>query len=420
MAVKIISNNDTTIKIEIDISISKSMLKTEDNILNALNECGNIATVEALAKFDTDGTPIKIGKDRYTSKGQVRKKYQTPYGEVNVERHVYQNSRGGKVFCPLERDARTIKGTTPRFAKQIASKYSDLGSSRVQKDLSGNHNRNISREYIRKISESVGSLVEKKSVKWNYCPPIDSKHVNSIGVSLDGTCMYLSNDGWRLAMVGAIALYDNEGERLHTQYIAAPPEYGKTGFLEAFTLDIEKTTKLYPSAIRAGIADGAADNWVFLEKHTSFQILDFFHASEYLNGVAKVVFRKKEKQKSWFSKACHTLKHEKGGAAGLLGEMQIHQEKKYSKKNKETIKSAITYFRNHIHQMDYSEYAKQNLPIGSGVIEAACKVIVKQRMCNSGMKWNSNGAKSVLNLRCVNYSGNQWGQLWNKIDRYGV
>ena len=420
MAAKIIFKNDKTMKIEIEIPFAKSMLKTEDNILDAVNECGNIATAEALSKFDTDGTPIQVGKDKYTSKGQVGKKYQTSYGEVNIERHVYQNTRGGKVFCPLERDARTIKGTTSRFAKQIASKYSDLGSSRVQKDLSDNHNRDISREYIRNISEAVGSLVEKKSVKWNYCPPVDAKHVNSIGISLDGTCMYLSNDGWRLAMVGTIALYDRDGERLHTQYVAAPPEYGKTSFHDAFAHDIEKTTKLYPGAIRAGIADGATDNWSFLEKHTSSQILDFFHASEYLNGAAKVVFRKKEKQRSWFKKACHTLKHEKGGAVGLLEEMQTHQEKKYSKKNKETLKSAITYFNNHVHQMDYSEYVKQNLPIGSGVIEAACKVIVKQRMCNSGMKWKNAGAKSVLNLRCVNYSGNQWEQLWNKIDRYGV
>jgi hypothetical protein len=36
--------------------------------------------------------------------------------------------------------------------------------------------------------------------------------------------------GYRQAMVSTIALYDNEGERLHTLYVAAAPEYGKAGF----------------------------------------------------------------------------------------------------------------------------------------------------------------------------------------------
>ncbi len=40
-------------------------------------------------------------------------------------------------------------------------------------------------------------------------------------------------------------------------------------------------------------------------------------------------------------------------------------------------------------------------PIGSGVTEAACKVIVKQRLCCSGMKWKESGAAAVLSLRCL-------------------
>jgi hypothetical protein len=42
-----------------------------------------------------------------------------------------------------------------------------------------------------------------------------------------------------------------------------------------------------------------------------------------------------------------------------------------------------------------------NEPIGSGVTEAACKVIVKQRLCGSGMKWTEDGASVVLSLRAL-------------------
>ena len=70
--------------------------------------------------------------------------------------------------------------------------------------------------------------------------------------------------------------------------------------------------------------------------------------------------------------------------------------------------------------MSYSEYKNLNYPIGSGVTEAACKVIVKQRLGNSGMKWKHNGAQNVLALRAMNYSDDRWIQMWEKIDRYGI
>ena len=57
-----------------------------------------------IKQFDTDGCPIKIGNEKFTSKGQEPKTYQTPYGEVNLERHVYQSSQGGQTYCPLEVD----------------------------------------------------------------------------------------------------------------------------------------------------------------------------------------------------------------------------------------------------------------------------------------------------------------------------
>ena len=63
---------------------------------------------------------------------------------------------------------------------------------------------------------------------------------------------------------------------------------------------------------------------------------------------------------------------------------------------------------------------EKNYPIGSGVIEAACKMIIKQRLCNSGMKWKEDGAKAVLCLRCVNKSDGKWAQIWDKFNRYGV
>jgi prenyltransferase beta subunit len=84
---------------------------------------------------------------------------------------------------------------------------------------------------------------------------------------------------------------------------------------------------------------------------------------------------------------CHKLKHDSGFAKVLLAEMEIIQPKRVSKSVLEGFHDAITYFRNHHHQMHYVEAIAANLPIGSGITEAACKVIIKARLCCSGMKW---------------------------------
>jgi len=77
------------------------------------------------------------------------------------------------------------------------------------------------------------------------------------------------------------------------------------------------------------------------------------------------------------------------------------------------------YFKNNSHRTDYAAYAAENLPVGSGATEAACKVIVKKRLCGAGMKWKEKGPSAVLTLRCFNYTDGRWEQFRNKIDRYG-
>jgi hypothetical protein len=68
--------------------------------------------------------------------------------------------------------------------------------------------------------------------------------------------------------------------------------------------------------------------------------------------------------------------------------------------------------------MDCAGLVRSHVPIGSGVTESASKVLVKQRLCVSGMKWKAPGA-AVLSLRCLTYTTDRWTQFWKKIDRYG-
>ena len=153
--VKVIEKTNKGISIQVNIKFGKSMLETENKILECLNEAGQIATGEALVQFDADGIPVKIGDQIFYSKGEFEKNYQTPYGETRVLRHVYQSKSGGKIFCPLNHDARLVITSTPRFAKMISSKYSFGSTESVKKDLNDNHGRSVNRKTLQTIVETV-------------------------------------------------------------------------------------------------------------------------------------------------------------------------------------------------------------------------------------------------------------------------
>ena len=80
---------------------------------------------------------------------------------------------------------------------------------------------------------------------------------------------------------------------------------------------------------------------------------------------------------------------------------------------------AISYIGNHLPRMDYHLHGLLGLPIGSGVTEAACKSVVKERLCGSGMKWGSQGAADVLELRAMVKSKGRWEEFWSKAARFG-
>jgi len=421
MGAQLLRIEGSHVKIEVTIDLSRSMLTSEENIQQTLNEAGCIATEAALKYLDTDGSAIQMAGEVMRTKGEQPKAYQTPYGEVVVERHVYQRSGGGKTYCPLEREARIIITSTPLFAKQVSSKLAYGSAREVQRDLAENHRRPVAVSYIQRVSEAVASIIEAKEESWNYVPPQLEAEIASVAIGLDGTCMLLCQSGWREAMVGTISLYDALGERQHTIYLGATPEYGKASFLERLEREIARTKARYPQATYIGIADGAAANWQFLQRHTTEQVLDFYHASGYLGAVAVALYPKDlPQQQQWLDEKCHQLKHDCGSALQLYQQMrELSQSQTYPQTIQENLAAAVTYFQNHLHQMDYAFYRSQHYPIGSGVTEAACKTVIKQRLCCSGMRWKQAGAAVILSLRTLVLTSTRWNQFWDKLNQYG-
>src|SRR5437588_7180927 len=113
----------TSFTLQVEVPYNDSMLGFEETLQERLNEAGVVATAEGLKQFDTDGAPITVGATKLTSKGQVEKDYQTPYGVATVARHVYQSNQGGATFCPVDRAARIGLSSTLRSAPVLSHEY---------------------------------------------------------------------------------------------------------------------------------------------------------------------------------------------------------------------------------------------------------------------------------------------------------
>jgi hypothetical protein len=422
---QVLRRSGDEVTVEVTVRLSGSLLEMERAIQEASNAVGRCVTEEALKRFDTDGSPLRVGAIKLTARGRDPKEYQTPYGAVEVERYVYQSSRGGRVYCPLEHQARIVRGATPLFASQISHKYAQLNVRAVQTDLEQNHGRKVAASYIQNVAEWVGDIATAKEEDWEYEMPALASAIDTVVVSLDGVMVPMAeSSGYREAMVGTLSFYDPAGERQHSIYLAAAPEYGKSEFKQRMEREIARAKQHFPDAHYLGIADGAASNWRFLEHHTDRQLIDFFHATEYVGKIAQGLYPQRnaeDKRARWQREHCKRLKSDPDALDLLIGEAaRLSHRRTLSQKIHEGVMSAWTYFTNHRHQMDYPGFIAEGLPIGSGVTEAACKSLVKQRLCASGMRWKDKGARVVLSLRALTNTAGRWAQFWQKIDQFGA
>jgi hypothetical protein len=423
MPATLIEQNSNKITVQFTVELTGQMLTDEQALQQSLNEAGQAAMSPILKQFDTNGEPIRVNGVKHTVKSYAPQDYETPYGPVPLERYTYQTSKGGRTYVPLENEARMILNSTPRYSQMVSGKYARFGADAICEDLLECNGRKISRNYAKKLSDFVGTVAQCHEIDWEYDLPEFDRPVASVGIGLDGTCMLMHNDGWREAMSGSLAFYDHQGERLHTIYCAATPEYGKEKFKDKFSREIERVQENLPEALYVGVADGAKDNWVFLKPYTQRRILDFYHAREYISKAGTAIFgRDKNSRHQWINDWSHRLKHKQGTVGRLLKELEFqraHLDKKNFIERDEEIRQAIVYYTNNKGRMSYTSHLKFNLPIGSGVTEAACKTVVKQRMCISGSRWKDEGASCVLALRTLRLTRGRWQQFWSYIMRHG-
>lgn len=359
----------------------------------------------------------------------------TPYGQVNIHRHVYQSSNGGKTYCPLDRKAGLVGKCSPRMAKLLTSDYCEGSATSAVSSFAEHHHVTVSRSLIRRTSLLVSEHVKEIEDRWTYALPeeLDLSEVASMSISRDGVMVHLLDGkeskpkrkaGYREAMCGVICLYDQHKRLLHTIYQGVGPQKGRVAFTQIFGQEIERLTKQLDQAgvkpTRVGVADGDPANWDQLTPITDYQVTDYYHVSDHVCELATVIPFSKTKRAAWIKKQKGTLLDESDGANLVVKEAKRVAALVKTQKRKKIADEQVTYLTNQQHRMNYCEMRKAKLPIGSGTVEAACKTLVKQRLGGSGMRWLNCHSDDMIVVRALKLTPGRYEQYWKKRMRYAA
>ena len=152
------------------------------------------------------------------------------------------------------------------------------------------------------------------------------------------------------------------------------------------------------------------------EKLEWIRVVDYYHASERLWTMAKLLFGEGQRVTAWVRKMQKWLLKPGGVNRVLHSAATLREQQKLCAEKVAEFRTAYNYVRDRMKYMRYAEYRKVGIPLGSGVTEAGCKTVYTQRLKLSGMRWKKAGAKTILNLRVLQVSG-VWDQAYQRVLR---
>lgn len=390
------------------------------------------AVGEELERFDVDLPAVEIEGVGHRQVLRCEQTYMTAAGPTQVMRSLYR-ATGERTVCPMELRAGIVEGYwTPRAAQQAAWVVAHLVPQEGEELFARMGGMNPSKSSLDRLPKQLSAHWERDRENIEEAlRKIESVPVaaSSVAISLDGVMAPMKDGerakkrarnaeagkrtrgpaGYQEVGCGTLSLFDREGDRLKTVRFARMPEGGKAALKDMLTKELEAVLAERPELTVVKLADGAKDNWTYLSMGLGIQIVDFFHAAEQLHSALVAAYGEADSEgRARFEKLRHTLRHDKRGAAKVIRAL-IHLRDRFPRRKK--IADVLGYFRENRHRMSYALVAAQGLPIGSGVVEAACKTLVAQRMKRSGMRWRHDGGQAILTLRGLIQSG-RFDEAW--------
>ena len=429
-----------------------TMFSFETRIAERVRELARQLVENVLNLMETDD-PAKMPHDLEHQGGGYRRLNQktrnahvaTLFGTIALWRYPYRYwHRDVAEACifPLEIALGLLHGTTPALAEAVGRYMAQAGATQqaVLDRLRSQHGVFWGAQRLRDVTDKLSLAFEDVTQECQVLRLLELLERAEQSRGPRRPVLSVGRDGVTLreyrfrffehATVATVTVYDRTGQRLGTVYLAFAPELGQSQMTAQLTALIQEVLRRWerPLPRLTYVTDAGENETQYYrrvlgnmahprtgEKLPWIRIVDYYHAAQRIWTMAEALFGKDDRAgRTWARRMCRMLKKSGGPFRVLHSAAALRKRRKLSAPRAAEFRKAYQYIRRRTKLMQYHEYKRLNLPIGSGVTEAACKTVVSQRLKLSGMRWMKHGAQTILNLRIVLLSG-IWQPLYRKV-----
>jgi hypothetical protein len=250
------------------------------------------------------------------------------------------------------------------------------------------------------------------------CP---TRLISNLGAAMDGGMVHLREEGWKELKVGCVfeiavqpTRESHTGEfvplahavnNTYVAYLGGPGVFGETLWAEA------RHRRWMHAAETVVLGDGASWIWnLAADKFfTSRQVVDWYHAKLHLTQAANALHGEgTAAAHRWLRE--HETPLLQGHAERLADDLRTLAPKQPN--SADNLRREAGYFHDNYRRMQYLEMREEGFPIGSGMVESACKQF-RARLAGSGRRWSRDGLERLLPIRAA-IMGQGFDTLWQK------
>jgi hypothetical protein len=425
-------------------------------IMDAVMEAASAGFKTYIQENEIRENTIVHDGQKYQFNRTSPKEFSTIFGKSVIERRLYQNENG-ESFVPLDA-AWNMENqfATLEVREAVLFALSLMPACEARQVFGKCATFQLAESSFKKIAENMESYLEDnmddllKTIRAEEEMPIEE--VKVIAVSEDGVNVLLQEPGtkkgrkrqrpgerkqategefdsptsYKNAVVGSVSLYgdvpadEKAPRRLQSRYLARMPENRALTLKAQLQNEVESTLNRLPANVaKVFVSDAATGIRKEVDMNPLFdgfeKIIDFFHATEHLSNAAEAIFGQDNPEgEQWYESKRLLLLEKENSVEDVYRSLLYYQKGyRYPKARRESLARELKFFRNNKSRMEYKRFRDNGWPIGSGVIEAACKSVVKCRFCRSGMRWTRTGGQTILTLRSLLKSG-RWESFWTQ------
>lgn len=361
------------------------------------------------------------------------------FGKIRVWRWLYEDSEGLRLpaLFPLELQLGIVKGVaTAALADRVAQLAAELSQLPLLAVLRAEHHVCWGTETLRKVTAAMAEAMSpfahaarlEQVLQWlaQAAAKAGPRRI-VLAVGRDGVMLPIrGSTSYREGAAATLSVFNRWGKRLGTVYLGQMPQAGQEALTQELTQLVRDvlaawegpTLRLvyvtdagfHPSEYFRNVLSRIPDPRRPGHYYAWEWVVDYYHACQYITKLAEAIFGPGRAAHAWAAKMRRWLKEKPGGVFRVLRSAGALRARRGLCGANSDYDAAYAYLRKHAGSMDYFTYRRQRKPIGSGVTEAACKILFTQRFKRAGMKWDIEAGKAILTLRVIALS-----HLWSSV-----